>query len=190
MKKPTQVLLSLLIIAKVLLGSIILYQNGFPLMFGEARALASEQEKQTEKTPIKNDAKETKENKETIDLNFLIQKRAQFEKEEKRIAEKKSELLSIQDDINKKIVELTKLRDEIRAEKEQKNAAEEQQFKHLIKVYSAMKPQNAAELIEKLDIKLAIELLSKMKGDDVGKILSFVKIEKAAKISEGLVKRD
>ena len=53
-----------------------------------------------------------------------------------------------------------------------------------------MKPQNAAELIEKLDIKLAIELMSKMKGDAVGKILSFVKIEKAAEISEGLVKRE
>jgi flagellar motility protein MotE (MotC chaperone) len=136
---------------------------------------------------VKNEKKDTK---ETIDLKFLIQRKAQFEKEEKRIAEKKSELLVIQDDINKKIAELTKLRDEIKQEKAQKKAVEEQQFKHLIKIYSAMKPQNAADLIDKLDIKLAIELLSRMKGDDVGKILSFVKIEKAAKISEGLIKQN
>jgi len=127
---------------------------------------------------------------ETIDLKILIQQKAEFEKEEKRIAKKKVELLAIQDDINNKIAALTKIRDDIMAEKAKKKAEEEQQFKHLIKVYSAMKPQNAAELIERLDINLAIKLLSKMKGDDVGKILSFVKIEKAAKISEGLVNRE
>jgi flagellar motility protein MotE (MotC chaperone) len=186
MKTKTQILLSLLIITKMLLGSILLYQSGLPL-FGESNALASEQKKADKTTQIKNDKKDEK---ETIDLKFLIQKKAQFEQEEKSIAEKKSELLAIQDDINKKIVELTKLRDEIKSEKAQKKAAEEQQFKHLIKIYSAMKPQSAADLIEKLDIKLAIELLSRMKGDDVGKILSFVKIEKAAKISEGLIKQE
>jgi flagellar motility protein MotE (MotC chaperone) len=186
MKTQTQILLSLLIIVKMLLGSILLYQSGLPL-FGESNALASEQKKDDKTIPIKNDKKDEK---ETIDLKFLIQKKAQFEKEEKSIAEKKSELLAIQDDINKKIAELTKLRDEIKSEKAQKKAVEEQQFKHLIKIYSAMKPQSAADLIEKLDIKLAIELLSRMKGDDVGKILSFVKIEKAAKISEGLIKQE
>jgi len=53
-----------------------------------------------------------------------------------------------------------------------------------------MKPQSAAGLIEKLDKKLAVALLSKMKGEDVGKILSYVDIEKAAAISEGLVSRE
>ena len=186
MKTRTQILLSLLIIVKISLGSILLYQSDLPL-FGESNALASDQKKNNTSAQMKNDQKVVK---ETIDLKYLIQRKARFEKEEKRIAEKKSELLAIQDDINKKIAELTKLRDEIKSEKAQKKAAEEQQFKHLIKIYSAMKPQNAADLIEKLDIKLAIELLSRMKGDAVGKILSFVKIDKAAKISEGLIKQN
>ena len=186
MKTHTQILLSLLIIVKIFLCSILLYQTGLPFL-GESKALASEQQKEVKATHIKTATKETN---ETIDLKFLIQKKAQLEKEEKRIAEKRAELIAIQDDINKKIFMLTKLRDEIKSDKARKKAVEDQQFKHLIKIYSAMKPQNAADLIEKLDIKLAIELLSKMKGDDVGKILSFVKIEKAAKISEGLIKQN
>jgi flagellar motility protein MotE (MotC chaperone) len=186
MKTPTQILISLLILVKILICSILLYQTGIPFL-GESKALASEQQKETQADKIKVEAKK---NKETIDVKFLIQKKDQLEKEEKRIAEKKAELLAIQDDINQKISKLTKLRDEIKSERANKKAAEDQQFKHLIKIYSAMKPQNAAELIEKLDIKFAIELLSKMKGDDVGKILSFVKIEKAAKISEGLIKQN
>ena len=189
MKTRVQILLALLIIVKIVLGSIFMYRSGVFPLFGGSDAFAAEQKKDNENTELKNEKIEAKA-EESIDLKFLIQQKAEFEKEEKRIEKKKVELLAIQDDINKKIATLTKIRDEIKSEKAKKKAAEEQQFKHLIKVYSAMKPQNAAELIERLDINLAIELLSKMKGDDVGKILSFVKIEKAAKISEGLVNRE
>lgn len=187
MKLRTQILLTFLIVIKLLLGSVFMYRIGVDPFFSDANAIAAEQAKDTE-VSAKKDEKKAKE--ETIDLNYLISKKLEIEKQEKSVAAKKSELLSIQDEINKKIEKLTQLRDEIRAEVAKKKVIEEQKLKHLIKVYSTMKPQNAAELIEKLDIKLAIELMSKMKGDDVGKILSFVKIEKAAEISEGLVKRE
>jgi len=189
MKTRIQILLALLIIVKIVLGSIFMYRAGVRPFFGDSKAFASEQRKDAENKEMKNKKTEMK-TEASIDLKFLIQQKAEFEKEKKQIADKKAELLAIQDDINKKIAALTKIREEIRAAKDEKKAEEEQHFKHLIKVYSAMKPQNAADLIEKLDINLAIKLLSKMKGDDVGKILSFVKIEKAAKISEGLVKQD
>jgi flagellar motility protein MotE (MotC chaperone) len=189
MKTRIQVLLAALIVVKIVLGSIFMYQAGVFPLFGHADAFAAEQKEDVKETELKDGKNEAKP-EETIDLKFIIQQKAEFEKEEKRISKEKAELLAIQDDINKKIATLTKIRDEIRAEKANKQAEEEKQFKHLIKVYSAMKPQNAAELIERLDINLAIKLLSKMKGDDVGKILSFVKIDKAAKISEGLVNQD
>ena len=189
MKMRIQILLAVLIVVKIALGSIFMYQAGVFPLFGHTDAFAAEQ-KQDVKEAVLKDKKTEAKAEETIDLKFIIQQKAEFEKEEKRIAKEKVELLAIQDDINEKIATLTKIRDEIRVEKANKKAEEEQQFKHLIKVYSAMKPQSAAELIERLDIKLAIKLLSKMKGDDVGKILSFVKIDKAAKISEGLVNRD
>jgi flagellar motility protein MotE (MotC chaperone) len=52
-----------------------------------------------------------------------------------------------------------------------------------------MKPQKAASLVEKLDMGFAVELLSKMKGEAVGKILSAVNTEKAARISEKLAEK-
>ena len=64
-----------------------------------------------------------------------------------------------------------------------------QKMKHLIKVYSAMKPKSAAEVIGKLDKNFAVELLSQMKGETVGAILSFLDREKAAKIVEGLAEK-
>ena len=96
--------------------------------------------------------------------------------------------MAIQEEINNKIVELTQLRNEIRAEMARKKRIEDKKLKHLVKAYSTMKPQKAASLIEKLDMDLTIELLSKMKGDVVGNILTFVDVDKAAKISEALLK--
>ncbi len=97
--------------------------------------------------------------------------------------------MAIQAEINTKIAVLTQLRNEIRAQMARKKTIEEKKIRHLIKAYSAMKPQKAASLIEKLEIAFATELLSNMKGDVAGNILSFVDVEKAARISEGLAKR-
>lgn len=187
MKLSTQILLAFLITVKLVLGAVVLYRVGLDSLFVGTNAIASELQANS-KDAVALDAKEIKEEK--IDINFLIMKKAALEEEEKRLAKKEAELMVIQKEINNKIENLTRLRNEIRSEIAAKNAVEDQKLKHLIKVYSAMKPQNAAGLIEKLDKKLAIELLSKMKGEDVGKILSYVNIEKATLISEGLAKRE
>jgi flagellar motility protein MotE (MotC chaperone) len=71
-----------------------------------------------------------------------------------------------------------------------KRTAKENQVKHLIKIYSTMKPQKVAQLIEKLDINLITELFSRMKGDVVGQILSFVDTEIGARITQGLFPED
>jgi flagellar motility protein MotE (MotC chaperone) len=150
----------------------------------ESNAVASELK--DEKKQIGKEDKSTS-GQDEIDLIILAKKKAELDAERERLNKKKAELVSIEEEINKKIETLNRLRMEIRAEVVKEKALEEQKLKHLIKVYSAMKPQSAAELIEKLDLTLAIELLSKMKGDAVGSILSYIDIQKAAKISEGLV---
>ncbi len=221
MKLLTRIFLASLIIVKIVLGSVFIYQVELDPLLLERSAIASEGEQKdpegTEKPArhlpaiAKAQAKqagreasaeadrparhnsggedETIVRKEEIDLNFLIKKRAELKEEEEELAKKRVELMAIQEEINNKIVILTQLRNEIRAEMTRKKTVEEKRLKHLIKAYSAMKPQKAASLIEKLDIGFAVELLSKMKGEIVGNILSFVNIEKAAKISEKLAKR-
>lgn len=187
MKLSMQILLGVLILAKLVLGSVFLYRAGLDSLLIGSNAIASEIQKDSSET-VKGDTKVVR--AEKIDLNFLIKKKAALAQEEKRLAKKEGELRAIEQEINNKIAKLTKLRNEIRSEIARKKAAEEQKLKHLIKVYAAMKPQNAAGLIEKLDKQLAVQLLAKMKGEDVGKILSYVDIEKAAIISEGLVKKE
>ena len=200
MKLFNLIFLASLIIVKILLGSIFIYKMEIDPLSLESNAIASEPQKNSEPpvtlthhqdaSPQEKDEKGSNSAiEEQIDLNFLIMKKAEIEKEEKNLGKKRAELLAIQKDITSKIAKLTQLRNEIRAQMATKKTVQEQRLKHLIKAYSAMKPQKAASLIEKLEITFAIELLSEMKGDTVGNILSFIELDKAAKICEKLAKR-
>ena len=187
MKLSTQILLTFLIAVKLILGSVLLYQVGLGSMFMETDAIAAEIQEDS-KEAAKKDAQVGKDDK--LDLELLNAKKVALAAKEKRPAQKKAELVAIQEELNNKLEKLTQLRNEIRSEIAGKKAVENKKLKHLIKIYSAMKPQSAAVLIEKLDKNLAVELLSNMKGDAVGKILSYVDTGKAAAISEGLVRRE
>ncbi len=187
MKLSTQILLTFLIAVKLILGSVLLYQVGLGSIFMETNAIAAEIQEDS-KEAAKEDAQAGQEDK--LDPKLLNTQKAALAAEEKRLAQKKAELVAIKKELNNKIEKLTQLRNEIRSEIAGKKAVETKKLKHLIKIYSAMKPQSAAVLIEKLDKNLAVELLSKMKGDAVGKILSYVDTGKAAALSEGLVKRE
>jgi len=191
MKLIMQILLTSLIIGKIVLGSVFLYEMKFTHLFTETIAIASEPRKDPEE--VEKPAKKTESAKpggeETIDVSLLKKKEAELKEREQYLENRKMQLVALQDEINKKIASLTRLRNEIKAEMEQEKTNDEKKLKHLIKIYSAMKPVKAASLIEKLDIRLAIKLLSRMKGDTVGGILSFVDVERAAKISEGLIKK-
>lgn len=107
-------------------------------------------------------------------------------KQKAELKAQQEELAAVGVDINNKIEQLTRLREEIKLDLARKETIDGQKIKHLIKAYSAMKPQSAAELIGKLDNDFAVELLLQMKGEAVGAILSNLDKDKAAKITEGL----
>jgi len=191
MRLTMQILLTSLIMGKIVLGSFFLYEVKFTPLFTETIAIASEPQKDSKEAakPAKKAESDKRNGEEPIDLSLLKKKEAELKEREKYLENRKMQLVALQDEINKKIASLTRLRNEIKAEMEQEKTNDEKKLKHLIKIYSAMKPVNAASLIEKLNIRLAIKLLSKMKGDTVGGILSFVDVAKAAKISEGLLRK-
>ena len=187
MKLVTQLFLATLIIGKIVLGSVFIYQAELDPFVSEKDAIASEEvQEEPEVTTEETDYPASEVN---IDLDSFLAKQAKLTEQEQELERKTGELLALQEEINKKIAELTQLRNEIKGMMASKETVEQDKIRHLIKVYSAMKPQKAASLVEKLDITFAIELLSRMKGEVVGSILSFVNVEKAAKISEALAQR-
>jgi flagellar motility protein MotE (MotC chaperone) len=186
MKVLNPTFLTIVLGAKLILGSLVFCFMEADTLFSTREAVASDQQKEV--VPAKAAAENT-ENSESVSMDSLLKKNADLERREKELEKRRTELTALQEEINSKIAKLEQLRNEIRSHVESKRDFEEQKLKHLVKAYSAMKPQAAATVVEKLDLGFAVEILSRMQGDTVGGILSFVDKEKAAKISESLAKR-
>jgi flagellar motility protein MotE (MotC chaperone) len=186
MKSLNPTFLAVVLATKVILGSLFLCWMQADPVLSTGEAVAADQKK--EAAPAK-DATANLESVEKSSVDALLKRSVDLEKRERELEKRRVELAAIQDDINGKIAKLEQIRNEIRSHVETKRAFEEQKLKHLVKAYSAMKPQAAANVIEKLDLGFAVEILSRMQGDTVGGILSFVEKEKAAKISESLAKQ-
>jgi len=122
-------------------------------------------------------------------LGALEQNRAQTEVERQRLEEERKRLTTLKQEIDLKLVRLEKIQDAIQSKLDEQKAFGDQRIKHLIKIYTTMPPKKAAGLIEKLDMDVIISLFSSMKGENVGQILPYVSAEKAAAISERLVKQ-
>ncbi|ETR74189.1 MAG: FlaA locus 22.9 kDa protein [Candidatus Magnetoglobus multicellularis str. Araruama] len=115
----------------------------------------------------------------------LETERQHLETVKKEIDEKIARLTGIQETVQKKIKKQEALIAEYNAMQEN---TMDRQFKHLLKIYSSMRSKKSAKLIDKLDMDIAIRLLSEMKGEQVGQILSYVPPEKAATLSERLAR--
>lgn len=183
MKRSAYVFFAFLIVLKLILVSVYMFGTELAPLFSGSDAVASEK---TTTAGVKTDRPQTvplhpgkATDSGTGELTLLLKQKAELKAQEE-------ELAAVREEINGKIEELTRLRNEIKADLAKKDEADGQKFKQLIKAYSTIKPQKAAELIEKLDKDFSVELLSQMKGETVGAILSFLDREKAARIIEGL----
>lgn len=179
MKPLTYVALAALLVLKIILVSFYLFRVELYPAFLSTNAVAAEM-----KTAAKDSADRpvTVQEDKTFDVTAFVQQKAELKAQEE-------DLKKIRDEIDIKIEKLTQLRAEIKNDLARKEMIDGQKIKHLIKVYSGMKSQSAAEIIGKLDKNFAVELLSQMKGETVGAILSYMDREKAAKIVEGLAEK-
>ena len=187
MKSRTQLVIASLVFIKILICVVFMLQLNVGAIFSGRDAIASETKTQLTTSPS---SPKSNSDDETISLEFLVEKRDRLKAKEKELQLREAELAAFQRELDQKIKKLTQLRNEIKSEMDRKEGIQQKKSKHLIKVYAAMKPQSAAGLIERLDKKMAIELLAQMKGEAVGQILTHVDKDKAARLIEGLARRE
>jgi flagellar motility protein MotE (MotC chaperone) len=96
---------------------------------------------------------------------------------------RKAALLALQHDIESKLEELRRLRAEAQASLEAQEKEHRIELGKLVAFYQSMKPKKAAELIEKLPLRMASEVIAAMKARSAGKILDQMQSEKAVEIS-------
>jgi|GEM_PF-973850 len=102
---------------------------------------------------------------------------------EKAAAEKEKELAALAKEVDDKFSQLNKLQEEVKGQLGPAGPGRDQNFKNLIKVYSAMSPSKVAPLLDKMEDAESVEILRAMKTDAVAKIIPKLGQDKAVRVS-------
>ncbi|MFZ2444964.1 MAG: hypothetical protein WAW37_01275 [Syntrophobacteraceae bacterium] len=119
-------------------------------------------------------------------LSFIQQRESELRRKEEQLKEKEERLAKIEQEVEQKTKDLLVLQKEIQSFRSEKQDTQNSKVKGLAKIYGTMKPKEAAKLLENLDDKLVMGIVSTMTSDEAAAILSIMEVKKAAKISEAL----
>ncbi|MBU2482612.1 MAG: hypothetical protein KJ760_16140, partial [Proteobacteria bacterium] len=130
-------------------------------------------------------------------LRGLEEKRTMVEKQLMLLEQGRKELAVFEEQLDEKIENFNALKKQvaedmaaltkIKTQKElDKEAEYEAKIGRLVKMYAGMKPKNAAQIVDKMNLEVAQEIFLRMREASASQILAFVESEKAAKISERL----
>ena len=136
--------------------------------------------------------KDTNEQSTELTLVEKLQARLQqIEKREERIQDDEQRLTALRRDLEalasrqeKAIAEAMAIRESQKSTQETDQS--EESLKHLIKVYEAMDPEEAALRISKMNEPLALDILAGIKDKKAAGMLAGIEPAKAAKLTQGL----
>jgi len=148
----------------------------------ERKAGAAASDKTTGKTSI--DAKADQQLIRTVSME-----RVNLDKMRRDLLLEQDRLKQTRKEIEDRIHNLLQLRKEVDSKIQTLQTQGQKEIQHLVKVYEAMSPEEAAPLMEGLKQNIAVELLSRMRDKKAGKILELVQKKKAEELTEDLAKR-
>lgn len=122
---------------------------------------------------------------------ILVSIEEQYEKLDQREAELDSrelQLKTLEGEVDKKLVAMQELRQELLTLLDRKDQAEGRRLKQLSAIYEKMEPEKAAILISQLDRRQAIELLLGIKQKVAGRILDNLDPDIATELSRAFNK--
>ncbi|MDD2557215.1 MAG: hypothetical protein RBR43_03800 [Desulfuromonadaceae bacterium] len=116
-------------------------------------------------------------------LAELKQNRYLLDEKERELQNRELELNILQGEVDKKLDQLERLREQVEKMLAQKDEQELERINQLSQMYNRMEPAQAAEILLELDTQLAVGILGGMKARSAGTVLENMQGEKAAQIS-------
>lgn len=121
-------------------------------------------------------------------LTELRQRRQSLDEEQARLDTTRERLRILKDKVGEDLDRIKRYRDQLQVKLDQEEELRTEKMNHLVKVYSSMEPEKAAERIDQMDRDTAVKLFSRMSGQAAGRILAFVDPQKANSISQEMAK--
>ena len=109
----------------------------------------------------------------------LTKRRQELEGKEKKLSEREALLDAAQKELDRKVKEMEGLRDELKDLLKQQSAEEATRIQSLVKIYSNMKPKDAARIFNTLDTDILMEVVSGMPEAKVSPIIALMDADRA-----------
>ena len=109
-------------------------------------------------------------------------------RKQEELARKEQELRALDTELSDKLEKMQLLENRLTIMMKDAEDTKDAKFRHLVDVLSNMKAKSAAQVLETLDRKIAVRVLAGMRGRQAGEILTFVKPEIAASLTEALTR--
>ena len=122
-------------------------------------------------------------------LTSLAGRRGALEERQRELELKASVIAAAEKRVDEKIVQLKALQTQIETLMGQREQRETQQLDGLVRVYSAMKPRDAARIFATLDNDVRINVAGRMKPDTMAGILAALPSDVAQKLTVELATR-
>lgn len=120
-------------------------------------------------------------------VQILEKKQKELEEREKLIKKEEQRIQILNKELDEKIAKYTKILNQLESAIRELKRSEEERLEHVVKVYEAMPPEEAALKLSALDEETAVAIMSKMKNKKAASILAFIESQKAATITKRLL---
>lgn len=127
-----------------------------------------------------------------LDLEIIedVERRnKELDLKEENLKREQERISAMKGDLDKQISELKALQAKIEEQINLRTDLEKGSIQKLAKTYAAMPPENAAALLQQIDMSIAIRVLGAMKERAAGRILAVIPPKLASTFSEGLVRK-
>ena len=115
----------------------------------------------------------------------LLQKKDDaLKRREDLLEDEKQDLRTAEAALQSRLLELQKLRDQIREMLTDLDGEREQRVVNLVKMFESMRPKQAAGILEVTDDEIALEVLERMNQGKAGKTLAAMEPTRAAALAE------
>lgn len=122
-------------------------------------------------------------------LQELAQRRAELKQRETQLDMRERLLQATEQKIDGKISKLKEIQAQLKVTADAQDAKQEVQLKSLVKVYENMKPGDAARILEKLDLKILMQVVQRMSERKVAPVMAAMSPESAKLVTTELATR-
>jgi flagellar motility protein MotE (MotC chaperone) len=122
-------------------------------------------------------------------LQELAQRRRELDQREQELAMRDGLLKAAEKRVDEKIAELAAMKTKLEGLVKQREEQQTVQLKSLVKIYENMKPKDAAQIFDELDMTILVELLAHMKEAKSAPIMAAMDPKRVKDVTARLINR-